>query len=219
MPESRILPFILTIPGFLLAISVHEYAHARMAYALGDDTADRVGRMTLEPWAHIDPIGALMLIFLGFGWARPVPVDPFRLRSPRRDMAKVAFAGPFANLVVAFFLQVVTILIFSFVRLRGTYWVYLPEILDTAARVNASLAFFNLIPIPPLDGWRILELYIPNSAYAVSEFLERYGFVILLFLVIFGIVSFIIGPLVAGYMNLCRLAGLYLSFLFKPLPY
>ncbi|MBE3520016.1 MAG: site-2 protease family protein [Firmicutes bacterium] len=219
MPESPLLPLVLRVPGFLLGISVHEYAHARMAYALGDDTAHRQGRMTLEPWAHIDPIGALMLIVTGFGWARPVPVDPFRLRSPRRDMAKVAFAGPFANLVTAFILQVITILIFSFLHLRGTYWVYLPDILDTAAWVNASLAFFNLIPIPPLDGWHILELYIPGGAYAVSEFLERYGFVILLLLVASGIVGVIIGPLVTGYMNLCRLAGLYLSFLFRPVRY
>lgn len=219
MPESRLLSVIFRIPGFLLAISVHEYAHARMAYALGDDTADRAGRMTLEPWAHIDPIGALMLIFLGFGWARPVPVDPFRLRSPRKDMAKVAFAGPFANLVIAFFLQVITILIFSFVRLRGTFWVYLPEVLDTAAWVNASLAFFNLIPIPPLDGWHILELYIPNKAYEISSFLERYGFAILLVLVGVGFVGLVIGPLVTSYIDLCRLVGLYLSFLFKPIPY
>jgi len=219
MPESQLLSVVLRIPGFLLAISVHEYAHARMAYALGDDTAERAGRMTLEPWAHIDPIGALMLVFLRFGWARPVPVDPFRLKNPRKDMAKVAFAGPLANLLIAFLLQVITIIVLSFVRLRGTFWAYLPDVLDVAAWVNASLAFFNLIPIPPLDGWHLLELYIPGSAYDVRSFLERYGFAILLALVITGIVSSVIGPLVSAYMNICNLVGLYLSLFIKPFPH
>ena len=92
----------LRIPGFLIAISVHEYAHARMAFKLGDDTAEREGRMTLEPWAHFDLVGGLMLVLFRFGWARPVPVNPFRFRNPRKGMALVSVAGPAANLVTAF---------------------------------------------------------------------------------------------------------------------
>ena len=114
MPDSLVV-LILRLPGLLLAISVHEYAHARMAYRLGDDTAELSGRMSLEPWAHFDIVGALMLLLVGFGWAKPVPVDPYRLRDPRRDMAKIAFAGPMANLITAFVLEVVSIL------LRATY--------------------------------------------------------------------------------------------------
>lgn len=219
MPRSQLLDVILRIPGFLLAVSLHEYAHARTAHALGDDTAERAGRMTLEPWAHIDPWGALMLIFLGFGWARPVPVNSFYLKSPRKDMAKVAVAGPLINLVAAFVLEVITVLLFSLFSLRGTFWVYLPEILDTAAWVNASLAFFNLVPVPPLDGWHIAEIFIPRTAGEVVTFLERYGYFVLIILVFSGIVGRVIGPLVTGYVDLCRLAGLGLSLLLKPVPF
>lgn len=219
MPRSQLLAVILRIPGFLLGVSIHEYAHARTAYALGDDTAERTGRLTLEPWAHIDPWGALMLIFLGFGWARPVPVNSFLFKNPRKDMAKVAVAGPLANLVGALLLEIFTILTFSWLHLRGTFWAYLPQILDTAAWVNASLAFFNLVPVPPLDGWHVMQILIPRDSGGVLDFLESYGYVVLLVLVLSGIVGRVIGPLVSWYVDLCRLAGLQISLLLKPLPF
>lgn len=184
-----------------MGISIHEYAHARTAYGLGDDTAARAGRMTIEPWAHLDPIGALMLLVFGFGWARPVPVDPYRLRNPRTDMAKVAVAGPVANLAAAFILGIAAVLVYGKLGWSGTRWMYLTDVLHTGARVNAALAFFNLIPLPPLDGSKILRVYLPYSMEGMWDSVERYGFLILMALVYLRIVGAIINPLIQAYMN------------------
>ncbi len=209
MPNS-LITLILRVPGFLLAISIHEYAHARMAYHLGDDTADLAGRMTLEPWAHFDVVGALMLLIAGFGWAKPVPVDPYRLRNPQRDMAMIAVAGPVANFVMAFVLEVVAILLFTIYKFEGI-WSYIPIVLSVGARINAGLGIFNLIPIPPLDGSRILEFYIPYQARHLWEEFKRHGFIILVALLMLGIVSAIMQPFVTGYIGFVQKVGLSLS--------
>lgn len=213
MPSSLGV-LILRLPGLLLAISVHEYAHARMAYRLGDDTAALSGRMTLEPWAHFDIIGALMLLLVGFGWARPVPVSPYRLQDPKKDMAKIAFAGPLANLITAFVLEVATILLFTFYKFSGV-WIYVPMVLQMAARINAGLAVFNLIPVPPLDGSRILEQYIPYRYQHIWDKVQRHGFIILVALLVLGVVSWIMQPLVTGFMGFAQKAGLSLSLLLR----
>ena len=189
------LQIILRIPGFLLAISLHEYAHARTAYSLGDDTAERAGRMTLEPWAHIDLMGALMLLIFRFGWAQPVPVDPYRMKDPKKDMAKVALAGPAANLAAFLFLQILVVLLATKVRFAGSKWYYIPDLIQEAAFLNAWLAVFNLIPIPPLDGSRILGIYLPPSLFGVWDFLERYGSMVLLVLVVSNVIPVLLSPL------------------------
>lgn len=211
--SSQLLGLILRVPGFLIAMSVHEYAHARTAFKLGDDTAERMGRMTLEPWAHIDPVGAIMLLLFRFGWARPVPVDPYRLRNPRRDMAKVALAGPVANLIIAFVVQIATMLLATRIRFRGTAWAYLPVVLQEAVFINAGLGVFNLIPVPPLDGSRILEVFLPHRAMDFWDAVERYGFVILVILLLTGIIPAVIGPIIDAYLAVVQNIGLRLSLM------
>ncbi|MGE5580347.1 MAG: site-2 protease family protein [Bacillota bacterium] len=210
------LQLVLRIPGFLLAISVHEYAHARMAFKLGDDTAERAGRMTLEPWAHIDLVGAAMLILFGFGWARPVPVESYRMRNPRKDMAKVALAGPVANFLVFFVLQIAVVLLTSRIRFLGTSLRYVPNIIQAAANINLGLGVFNLIPVPPLDGSRILARFLPSSMLDFWENLERYGFIILVILLSTGVLTAIMQPVVDLFLRVAQSMAIALSLLLFP---
>lgn len=207
------LQIIMRIPGLLIGISVHEYAHARIAYNLGDDTAAREGRLTLEPWAHLDLIGSIMLLLFGFGWARPVSVNPYMLRDPRKDMAKVAVAGPVANLITAAVLQIITVLFYTRVRFAGTAWAYLPMVIQDAAWINASLAFFNMVPIPPLDGSKILQVFLPARAYGVWDFIERYGPLLLIIFVSLRLVSVFVMPFVSGYMTVIQNVAFRISML------
>lgn len=210
---AEFVSMILRVPGFLLAISVHEYAHAKMAYNLGDDTAQLLGRMTVEPWAHIDVVGSLMLLIFGFGWAKPVPVNTYRLQNPRRDMAKISLAGPVANLITALVLEILTVILLIFVSFPGALR-YIPTVLEVGAWINAGLGFFNLIPVPPLDGSNILDVYISDSARDAWNWIQRYGFVILVVLMVLGVVSAVMQPLVTGYMGFAQRMAIAISRIF-----
>lgn len=210
------LQMILRIPGFLLSISVHEYAHARMAFRLGDDTAERAGRMTLEPWAHFDLVGAIMLLLFGFGWARPVPVEAYRMKNPRKDMAKVALAGPAANIIMFFLLQIFVVLLASRIRFAGTKLAYLPNILQQAAYISLGLGVFNLIPVPPLDGSRIVARFLPSRWLDAWENLERYGFIILVLLLSTGLVSSFMSPIMNLMIRFAQTIAGSLSLLVFP---
>lgn len=210
------LQMILRIPGFLLAISVHEYAHARMAFRLGDDTAERAGRMTLEPWAHFDLVGAIMLLLFGFGWARPVPVEPYRMKNPRKDMATVSLAGPMANILLFLFLQIVVVLLATRIRFAGTRLYYIPNILQEAAYINLGLGVFNLIPVPPLDGSRILARFLPSTMLDAWENLERYGFIILVILLSTGVASRFMRPIMTLLIRFAQTLASTISLLIFP---
>jgi len=189
----------------IFAVTIHEAAHGWVADRLGDPTARKLGRITINPIPHIDPIGTLlvpilMLTFTGFliGWARPVPVTTSRLRSPKRDMAIVAAAGPGVNLLMAIVWLLVMLLTHQF--LRGVEVVAIPLLLMSVAGVfvNLVLMAINLLPIPPLDGGRILTGLLPLGAARQFARIEPFGLVILIALLVTGVVGMILGPVVFG---------------------
>lgn len=199
---------IWAIP-LIFAVTVHEAAHGWAADKLGDPTARNLGRITLNPIPHIDPIGTLlvpilMLTFTGFliGWAKPVPVLQARLNSPRRDMAIVAAAGPGVNLLMAFIWSLVLLLAHNLVH--SLPMVALPLLLMSVAGVfvNLVLMALNLLPVPPLDGSRVVNGFLPARVSHLYMKLEPYGMFILIGLLVSGIVGKILLPIVIGSVNL-----------------
>lgn len=207
---NNIFEIVWSIPAVLIAITIHEYSHGRIAYKLGDPTAAEAGRLTLNPLAHLDPVGTLMLLLFRFGWAKPVPVNFNNLNNPKRDMIYVSLAGPIANILTAVifafilrlshyfiwqitFVQDTTFFNLIITLLRG--WLLF---LQTGVIINLALAIFNLIPVPPLDGSKILLGFLPYPlAYKFAK-LESYGYgnVILLILVFSGVIGKVLFPIV-----------------------
>lgn len=199
MPRFNLQQILIRILVLTLSLSVHEYAHARIAYHLGDDTAEKQGRLTLNPIQHIDPLGALAFILVGFGWAKPVPVNPVRfardkVKSMRSGMMKVAVAGPISNLIIAFIANFVLQIVYLLINLSNN-----PQALKQSQIIsivililsafyvsNVFLALFNLLPIPPLDGSRVLGAFLPNQAYYKYMQIQRYSTIILLILIYVG---------------------------------
>ena len=182
---------IMRLPALLVALVFHEYAHARVAYALGDPTPRYQGRLTLNPLAHLDPIGLIMLWIFRFGWARPVQVNPQNFANPRRGMLLVGLAGPLANVVLAFLSLVV-------LRLPIVPGGVALSLLELFLTYNLVLAVFNLIPVPPLDGSRVLAGLLPDRAARVFDQLENKGWVILIVLIWTGAIGIILQPLMTG---------------------
>lgn len=201
MLDNTIQRIILTAPPILFALTVHECAHAYTAWKMGDPTARMLGRVTLNPLKHLDPIGTLALFFSGlFGWAKPVPINPLNFRDFKKGMILVALAGPASNLVLAALFSMVHKFVFmlSPELVLSAQGVSKPLLmmLEVSIILNVSLAVFNMIPIPPLDGSRVLSNLLKGRSALAFDSLERYGFIILILLIVSGLVDRVVSPLV-----------------------
>lgn len=193
MDWGGLLDFLLTIAGVLLCLTVHEVSHGLAAYALGDPTAKGQRRLSLNPLRHLDPIGTLMMLVAGFGWARPVPVDMRYFRCPKLGMAVTALAGPVSNFVLAYLALLLRAAVIPFYELSGN--AVLGELIVFCVRIaslSIGLGLFNLIPIPPLDGSKILEGVLPDRVYYAILRYEQVGMLALMALLWSGALS---GPL------------------------
>jgi Zn-dependent protease len=171
-------PFIFFVwaLSLVIAVTIHEFAHAFVTDKLGDPTPSLQGRVTLNPIAHLDPVGTIMLLLFRFGWGKPVPFDPFNLRHPKRDSALIALAGPAANIILAIILSLT-------VKLTGSPLLAL--ISTPIIIININLAIFNLLPIPPLDGSKVIYGLLPiNWADEYNDFMKSYGSILLILLII-----------------------------------
>ncbi len=171
--------FFYTVIALLLAITVHEFSHALIADRLGDPTARLGGRLTLNPLAHLDPIGTIALLLIGFGWGKPVPFDPYNLSKPKRDGALISLAGPVSNMVLAIFCSLILHLL-----TWGTTASLFAPLLETIIYFNIVLAVFNLLPIHPLDGFKIVSGILPADKSRQWDELASYGMFFLLILLL-----------------------------------
>lgn len=205
---NGLMNLLLSLPGIIIAITFHEIAHGLAAEAMGDNTARMAGRLSLNPLAHLDPIGFLSMVLFRFGWAKPVPVNTRNFRERRKGIILVSLAGSLTNLLLGF-IALLTIFILAKLNLNNYY---LNQILQYMYIYNLMFAIFNLIPIPPLDGSQILAEFLPYKALQVYERITRqYGFIILILLIFSGVIGMIINPLM-GVIN--TLFTAILSFVF-----
>jgi len=192
----NIIGMLISVVCRLIAITGHEVAHGFVSYKLGDPTPRREGRLSFNPMAHLDLMGTLLMLLTGFGWAKPVSVDPRYYRDTKKGMALVAIAGPLANLIMAFAGLLIYAIIFAINVKTGALSMltsFLSEFSISFAITNLSFMIFNLIPIPPLDGSRILGMFLSNSAYYKLLQYERYSLFLIMVLSLSGAFSAIIG--------------------------
>ena len=210
---SNPLSFLIFAVLLVIVVTIHEFSHAYAADRLGDPTPGLRGRLTLNPLAHLDPIGTLLFVIAGFGWGKPVPFDPFNLKHPKKDAAVISFAGPASNFIMA----ILSALILQFLVHTPlvTISFFVVELFITFIRLNLLLGLFNLIPVHPLDGFKVVAGILPHKYYNDWLDLERYGMIFLIALVFpfFGRapVFTIIGPVMDFFMNLLipsRLGGI-----------
>jgi len=178
---------ILLAPPILVALTFHEYAHGYVALRFGDPTAKMAGRLTLNPLSHLDPIGTIMLFVVHFGWAKPVPVDPRYFRNPKQDMLWVALAGPGANMVLAF-ISGILLSMLGRGSLFGSHNMLL-IMLQYSLFINLALAVFNMLPIPPLDGSKVLRGLLPYKYQHIADQMEMYGPWALMGLIMMGMLT------------------------------
>jgi Zn-dependent protease len=184
----NIQSLLLIAPPILLALTFHEYAHAYVAHRYGDDTAQKNGRLSLNPLRHLDPLGTIMIFLVQFGWAKPVPVNPYNLRNPKKDMLWISAAGPISNMLLALMSGLLFRLFSENAATpeRSTIAGLIVLMLFLSMKINLALAIFNILPIAPLDGSKILYGLLPPGFGKMIFALERYGPFILIGLIIFG---------------------------------
>jgi len=197
----ELLALLLTLPGVIVAITFHEFAHAFVADKLGDDTPRRQGRLNLNPLSHIDPVGFFMLIFAHFGWGKPVEINPAnfnRKRSMSAQEALVALAGPVMNLIIAIVLTIILFAITTFTPtfILSTTGMLIGLTLQMAISVNIGLGVFNLIPLPPLDGSKILMHFLPYNAKTWFENNAQIFYIVFIVLWVTNLISYIISPVI-----------------------
>lgn len=191
MFDFSLMGLIAGLPGLLIALVVHEYAHARVADAMGDFTPRLTGRLTLNPKAHIDPIGLVMLLVAHFGWAKPVMINPRNFRDWKKGELLVALAGPASNLAVAFVSLIAMAMFFKL----GIFSTGIQLVLSMLVLYNINFAIFNMLPLPPLDGSKVLMVLLPDEyAYKLMS-LERYSFIILIALMMTPVLTGILIPM------------------------
>ncbi len=204
---ARLLIVVTLLP-------VHEFAHAWAARMLGDETANYSGRFTLNPLAHLDPIGSILLVFTGFGWAKPVPINPRNFKNQKVGMGLSALAGPVSNIIVSYVLLLLCKILTLFPVMDYSYktievFFIIQSILSYMAYISVVLAVFNLIPVPPLDGSRVIGMLLPDRIYFKIMQYERYISIAIMLLAFAGAFSVIISPVSSFLYNLLfTLAGL-----------
>ena len=182
---------ILRIAAVLLCLVIHEVSHGLAAYHLGDPTAKQSHRLSLNPLRHLDPFGLIMMIAVGFGWAKPVPVDPRYFKKPKQGMAITALAGPASNFVLAYVSTIIYSMLFAVAQVKGetTGLSLALTFFSLLISLNIGLGIFNLIPFPPLDGSKVLAMFLPDRWYSRWMQLERYGMIVLMAALWFGLLD------------------------------
>lgn len=212
--------YILSALAALIALTVHEYAHGYAAYKLGDDTAKNFGRLTLNPLKHLDPIGTICMIFLHVGWAKPVPINMRNFKEPRKGFAITAVAGPISNLVLAFVSALLYLLLFALVRdipFESRNFAYnlttnTLSFLSVFHSINIGFAIFNLLPIPPLDGSRLLGVVLPAKAYyTLLKYEQKIYYGVIAWLLIGDYVAYALRmiPIIASSPILSFIVGIF----------
>lgn len=197
------MSLLYNLPGLFVAIIFHELAHGLMAYILGDDTAKKAGRLSLNPLKHIDLIGFVFLLLFRFGWAKPVPVNPFNFKNRKRDTILVSLAGPFTNFLIAIIVSFMLV----FVKIRNPI---LLDILIITLWYNIMLGVFNLLPFPPLDGSKILASLLPSKVEYYFYRYEKYLYLILIILIGTNTIDKILSPIISNVLSILDLIIGYL---------
>ncbi|MCY8137973.1 site-2 protease family protein [Bacillus inaquosorum] len=211
-PLSLMPYLVITL---IVSFTIHELAHAYVAYKFGDDTAKREGRLTLNPIKHLDPFGTILILVAGFGWARPIPVNRRFFKKPRLAGVLVSIAGPVSNLILAFVGFFLLVLMHAYgMEMLAAFSTGLDQFFSIWIQLNLVLFLFNLLPLPPLDGYRIIEDLVPSGVRAKMTQAESYGFIVFLVLFVTPLGSYVLWPMLnAGRDSILKL----FSAIFQPL--